>query len=463
MEKGLKKFIGDKHFYKHVLLVVTPIVIQQLLFSLGGYVDNLMVNAYGGNSIAYGGVSAANRLVLVFNFLFIGLSAASSIFLSQYFGSSDKDGIKATFNLGWISAIIVGALAIIAIQICGNSIVDIYIQNPISRNYGYEYLNIIKWGMIIWAVNMSFSTSFRTVKQTLLPMVVGICGICINTGLNYLLIFGNFGMPELGAQGAAIATVSSRVFEMTTLLLFAIFWKKSLFKSFWKQIILKKELISSYMKRGFPLVANELLWAVMTAVLVIFTTYKNDVWYTAYAYSLNICDLFFVFFAGIGNGTAIIIGPQLGSDNFDTAKRDSYRMKGIAIVIGIVMSVFMVILSPSILRLFNPTDEIFKLAMDVIVVVAVFLPAYAYNATCFFILRAGGDSLRAFLLDQGATILVAFPIAVFMGVNATSLCVTVVEIYLASHIADLIKVVVATKFVQKGVWLRNLTIESKSS
>lgn len=458
MEKRIKKYIGDKHFYKHVFLIVAPIVVQQLLFSLGGYVDNLMVNAYGGNSIAYGGVSAANRLVLVFNFLFIGLSAASSIFLSQYFGAGNSDGIKATFNLAWISAIIVGGLAMVFIEFGGNSIVDIYIQSAESRAYGYQYLNIIKWGMIIWAINMALSTSFRTVKQTMLPMIVGICGICINTGLNYLLIFGNFGLPELGAQGAAIATVSSRVFEATTLLLFAIFWKKSYFKQFWKHMKLKKELIVSYMKRGFPLVANELLWATMVAVLIIFTTYKNDTWYTAYAYSLNICDLFFVFFSGLANGTAIIVGPQLGINDFEGAKRDSERMKGLAIVIGVFMAAMMVALSPYVLQLFSPTEEIQALSMKIIIVVAVFLPAYSYNATSFFILRAGGDSLRAFLLDQGATILLGLPIAMILGINATALGITVVEIYLASHIADVVKVFLGTKFVNKGKWMRNITV-----
>ncbi|MFI3167883.1 MAG: MATE family efflux transporter [Bacillota bacterium] len=458
MEKGIKKFIGDKHFYKHVFIIVAPIVVQQLLFSLGGYVDNLMVNAYGGNSLAYGGVSSANRLVLIFNFLFIGLSAASSIFLSQYFGAGNSDGIKATFNLGWISAIIVGGLASVFIHFFGNSIVDIYIQDPISRAYGYQYLKIIKFGMIIWAVNMALSTSFRTVKQTMLPMIVGICGICINTGMNYILIFGNFGFAEMGAEGAAIATVSSRIFEATVLLMFAIFWKKSYFKGFIKHVKLKKELIVNYMKRGFPLVANELLWATMVAVLIIFTTYKNDTWYTSYAYALNICDLFFVFFSGLANGTAIIVGPQLGISDFQGAKRDANRMRGLSVVVGVVMAIFMVILSPFVLQFFSPTAEIESLAIKIIIVVAVFLPSYSYNATSFFILRAGGDSLRAFLLDQGATILIALPISIFMGVNAVSLGVTVVEIYLASHIADVLKVFIGTRFVKNGKWLKNITV-----
>ncbi|MFI3164011.1 MAG: MATE family efflux transporter [Bacillota bacterium] len=455
---NIKKYIGDKQFYKHVFIIVTPIIIQQLLFSLGGYVDNLMVNAYNGNSIAYGGVSAANRLVAIFNFLFIGLSAASSIFLSQYYGAGKADDVKRTFNLAWISAIIVGGLTAIFIHFFGNSIVDIYIQSPESRVYGYQYLEIIKFGMIIWAVNMAVATSFRTVQQTLLPMVVGICGICINTGLNYLLIFGNLGFPELAARGAAIATVSSRVFEMTTLFVFAIVWKKSYFKKFWKYLKLQKSLLENYAKKGLPLVANELLWATMVAVLIIFTTYKNDTWYTAYSYSQNICDLFFVFFAGLATGTSIIVGPRLGVNDFEGAKREADRMKGLSIMAGIVMAIGLAVLSPSILELFSPTDEIKAISVKIIIVIAVFLPSYSYNACCFFILRSGGDSLRAFFLDQGATILIAFPLTVVLGMNAVTLGITVVEIYLVSHTADLIKNVLGTKFVKDGKWLKNLTV-----
>ncbi len=455
---NIKRYFGDKKFYKHVFIIVTPIIIQQLLFSLGGYVDNLMVNAYNGNSVAYGGVSAANRLIMIFNFLFIGLSAASSIFLSQYYGARKDDDVKRTFNLAWISAIIVGGLTSLFIHFFGNNIVDIYIQSPASREYGYQYLEIIKFGMIIWAVNMAVATSFRTVQQTFLPMVVGICGICINTGLNYLLIFGNLGFPELAASGAAIATVSSRVFEMTTLLLFAVFWKKSYFKKFWKYLKLKKSLLSNYAKKGLPLVANELLWATMVAVLVIFTTYKNDTWYTAYSYSQNICDLFFVFFAGMATGTSIIVGPKLGVDDFEGAKREADRMKGLAVMVGVIMAVAMAILSPTILKLFSPTEEIKAISVNIILVIAVFLPSYSYNACSFFILRSGGDSLRAFFLDQGATILIAFPLTVVLGMNSVSLGITVVEIYLISHIADIIKCFLSTKFVASGKWLKNLTV-----
>ncbi|MEG1805270.1 MAG: MATE family efflux transporter [Clostridia bacterium] len=456
MSKTIKNYIGDKKFYKHAFMIILPIMAQQLFLSIAGYVDSLMINSYGGNFDAFNGVSAANRLMFIFQFVFIGLASAASIFISQYYGAGKKEKVSSSFSFAIIVAFVFGILSFIITEVIGDRVVDAFLTSESARQYGYRYLDIMGWGSIITSLNIAVSSSFRSIKRTVLPMVCGIIGIVVNICLNYTLIFGHFGFAAMDATGAAIATIISRAVELVILLFFAIRSKDGYFKGFYKFKIDKK-LIRPYIVKGSPLVFSEILWSLGIIIFTYFYTYKNDLWYNAYAYSQNISDLFFIIFAGLGNGTAIIIGAKLGANDFEGAKRDADRMKGLSIMLGAVSGILMVLLSPVILQLFNPTPEAEKIVIQVLIVTAFFLTIYAYNGCCFFIMRAGGDSLRTFILDQGATYLIAIPIAIVCGVNASAWGLTLPMIFLFSHIADVIKIFVATKFVHMGKWIVNLT------
>lgn len=456
MSELTKKYIGDKHFYKHAFMIILPIMAQQLFLSIAGYVDSLMINSFGGNFDAFNGVSAANRLMFVFQFLFIGLASASSIFISQYYGANKKEKVSSSFSFALIIALIFGILTFVFTEFFGDMVVDAFLTSESARYYGYRYLDIMGIGCIITALNIAVSSSFRSIKRTVLPMFCGIIGILVNIFLNYTLIFGHFGFTAMDARGAAIATIISRAVELTILLVFAIISKDGYFKGFYK-FKLDKKLVKPFIKRGAPLVFNEIMWALGIIIFTYFYTYKNDIWYNAYAYSQNITDLFFIIFAGLGNGTAIIVGTKLGANDFDGAKRDANRMKGLSIFLGILAGALMILLGPIILQMFNPTPETEKIVMDVLTVTAIFLTIYAFNSCCFFILRAGGDSVRTFVLDQGATYLIAIPIAIVCGLNAQAWGLTLPMIFLFSHIGDLIKIFVAVKFVSLNKWVVNLT------
>ena len=458
LEKGIKKFIGDKEFYSTTAKIVVPVIIQQMFFSLAGYIDSLMINSY--SSLSYSGVSAANRLMFIFNFICIGLSATTGIFISQYFGAKKKEGINSTLNLSIICAVIFGVVGFIIFHFFGHAVVDMYIQNPEARYYGYRYLDVMKWGLILIALNMALSSCFRSVKQPLLPLFAAITEIVVNITLNYVLIFGHFGFPKLDSQGAAIATVISRVVSVSILFITALFGKKSYFKEFYKKINIGKDLVKTFTKTGLPIVVNELAFALGNVLFAMFYAYKNDLWYNAYSYAQNISDLFFIFFAALGNGTSVIVGSALGAGDFDRAWRDSFRMKGLGVMLGGGIAIIMAIVAPYAILLFNPDPITKEIAIKVLYFTAALLAFYAYNSVCFFILRAGGDSIRAFVLDQGATFLVGIPIAIVLGVNAASWGLTLPFIFAITHISDVIKFFLGTYFVGTKKWMVNLTENS---
>ncbi len=439
-------------------------MIQQLLLSLAGYVDSLMINSYGGVGFAdaYNGVSAANRLMFVLNFTCLGLAATANIFISQYFGAKNKDSLNETFRLSIFSAIAFGVVCFCIVEFFGDSIINNYVQSESARLYGYHYLDYLKWGTVFACLSMTVASNLRSTKQTVLPMIAGISGIVVNVFFNYCLIFGHFGFPEMNSAGAAIATVLSRIVELSILLGFCFISKKSEFRNAFKKLSVSKDLFKLYVKKGAPLVANEILWSMGTILFALFYTWRNDAWYNAYAYTQNISDLFFIVFAGLGNGTAVVIGTALGAGDFDSARRDADRLKGLAVMMGLVMGGAMALFSPLLSQMFTSDPETQSIMISILCIVAVFLAIYSFNTVLFFILRSGGDSLNAFIVDQTPTYLVGIPLAVLLGVNASAWGLSLPIIFAITHVSDIFKLFLSTHFVKKEKWVVNLTLKKQA-
>lgn len=459
---NIKKYIGSKEFYKAIFSLIIPIMLQQLLISIAGYIDNIMINNYTPDSIAYNGVSAANRLTFVLNFIWLGFATVSSIFIAQFFGSGNRKKNEETFRLGFYISLVVGVISFLVIMFMGNMVVDSYIESSESRAFGYEYLNHIKYGTILTVINIFFANCFRSIEKAKIALAASTTGIFVNIFFNYCLIYGNLGFSELGASGAAIATNISRVVETLVFVYFLFISKKSYFKNSFSSFFVTKSLFVDYVKKGFPLVLNEVFWSLGMVLLAKFYTYKNDVWYSAYSYSQNISDLFFIVFAGLGSGTAIVIGADLGQSNFEKAQDDFNKLKGLAIFLGVTLGILMIATSPLIVKVFNPNEETRKLTIYLVMITGIFTGIYCYNSVCFFTMRAGGDSIRAFILDETPTYLISLPIAIVLGINANKWGLNVVTIYLISHSADIFKIFLSNYFISKKKWLVNLTLKHNS-
>jgi len=456
----MRKFIGDKTFYKQVFTIILPIMAQQLFLSLAGYIDNAMINKFDELHLAYNGVSAANRLMFVCNFVWIGIICGVNIFTSQFFGANNKEKVKETLRFSIYISVLFAIIGFIVITFIGNSVVNTYISDPVARQYGYDYLNVMRYGNLFVAFNMSMANGYRSIKKPTIPMVVGIIGILFNIFMNWIFIFGKLGCPRLGATGAALATILSKLIEMIIYFVLVYALKNEWFIGVFKKLTVSKELINGYLKRGTPIALNELFWSLSMVIMAKFYTYNNDMWYNAYSYTQNISDLFFIIFAGLGNGTAIIIGASLGDSQFERAWNEMNYFRGLAVLMGVGIGLLMALTSPLTSRAFTDNPKVIAIMIKILSITGIFTGIYCYNSVCFFTLRAGGDSLRAIILDQAPTYLIGIPITIYLGVNATRLGITIVTVYLAAHILDFCKIILSNIFINKKCWLKNLTIQN---
>lgn len=213
------KLIGNRDFYKMVLMIAVPIMIQNGITNFVSLLDNIMIGQVGTEQMS--GVAIVNQLIFVYNLCIFGGVSGAGIFTAQYFGQGNHEGVRQTMRFKlWMVTIITSLTAVLFLGF-GTTLIGAYLKGEGSAEsiaatllYGKKYLKIMLIGLPAFAAVQIYSSTLRECGQTMLPMKAGIAAVIVNLVFNYILIYGKFGAPALGVSGAAIATVLSRYVEM---------------------------------------------------------------------------------------------------------------------------------------------------------------------------------------------------------------------------------------------------------
>ncbi|MCU0104642.1 MATE family efflux transporter [Acholeplasma vituli] len=456
----MKKFIGSKAFYREVLAIVLPIMLQQGITTFVGLLDNIMVGNLNENAI--GGVAAANQIMFIVTICFIGGLAGPGIFIAQYFGAKDENALKQAFRAKVILAALVTIISMGILFIFKEPMIQAFAKNdPGSEGvynqavitYGVQYLTIMAFSLPVLAVIQLYASTFREIRETKVPMIAGIIAVLVNLVFNYLLIFGNLGFPKLEVEGAAIATVISRVVE-TSILLFVAYKNKMVFaQGIFSHFHIERKRFILMVKKTLPLLANELLWSSSVLVIMLAYAQRGTSVYAAFAISSAVSNLFFIVFGALATGISVMVGNELGANQIELAKENARKLLALTIMVCIVFGVLLAIIAPFAPYLYNVSDQVRTMATQFMWVVASLMWIFAFNAGIFFVLRAGGMVVLTFLFDSTFAWLVAVPLAVILSIY-TSLPILLV--YIIVEGVSLIKGLIGVQYVKAGKWARNL-------
>jgi len=213
-----KKYIGTRGFYKSVMVMAIPMILQMMVTNLVSLIDNIMVGRLGTEPMS--GVSIINQFVFVFNVTIFGAVAGPSIFGAQFFGKGDHEGQKHTFRFRLLVCTGIIAIAALICSIFGSSLISLFIskestpqQRDAIMTSGMDYLKIIMLGFIPFGIGQAYSSVVRECGYTKAPMAAAMSAVGINVLLDWCLIFGKLGLPEMGVRGAAWATVIAKTIE----------------------------------------------------------------------------------------------------------------------------------------------------------------------------------------------------------------------------------------------------------
>ena len=317
----LRKYIGDKKFYKMVMTVAVPIMIQNFITNFVSMLDNIMVGQVGTAQMS--GVSIVNQILFVLNLCIFGATSGAGIFTAQFVGSGDREGVRSTFRFKLIACAMLTVLATVIFISFGKPLISFYLKGEGASaqessqylSYGWDYLLVMLWGLPPFAISNVYSSTLREHGETVVPMVSGISAVLVNLTFNYILIFGHFGAPAMGVVGAAIATVMSRYVELAVVAL----WththteKMPFAKGLYKTLKVPAALTQQIIRKGMPILVNEALWSTGMALLTQCYSVRGLAVVAAVNISSTINNTVGVAYRSMGNAVGIIIGQKLGA------------------------------------------------------------------------------------------------------------------------------------------------------
>lgn len=458
-----KKYIGDRTFYRRVLFIVVPIIIQNAITNFVGLLDNIMVGQVGTDQM--NGVAIVNQLLFVFNLCVWGAVSGAGIFTAQYYGKGDHEGVRNTFRAKLVLTSLVAVIGLTLFLTRGGWLITQFLHETDgignaerTLSYGTSYLYVMLIGLFPFVITSAYANTLRDVGETVLPMKAGIAAVVVNVILNYILIFGHFGAPRLGVVGAAAATVVSRFVEMTIVVVWTQLHKEKhpFIVGAFSTLRIPAQLMRQILMKGTPLAINEGLWALGVTMLNQNYSLRGLSVIAALNISSTISNLFSVVYLAMGDAIAIIVGQLLGAQKMEEAKDTDRKMICFSIlccfVIGLTMSLFRN-LFPAI---YKTEPQVRSLAADFILIASVMMPFYAFLHACYFTLRTGGKTIVTFLFDSVFMWVLAVPCA-YVLTHFTAL--PIIALYAAVQSLDLIKCAVGFIFVKKGVWLQNIVRE----
>ena len=463
----LKRYIGDRAFYKRIFAVALPIIAQNAITMFVALLDNIMVGQLSTAEIS-GVTIVNNNLMFIFNICMFGAAAGAGIFTTQFRGSGDNEGIRFTTRFKLILCGILALVAGFAFYFLADPLIGLYLTGGGDPQLaadtlvaGREYLFMMLWGMLPFAITNSYASTLRECGKPTVPMTAGIIATFVNLVLNYVLIFGHFGAPQMGVRGAALATVISRYVEMIIVVVWththteACPYAKGLLRSAY----IPKKLLGSIVIKGMPLLLNEFMWTIgMALVNQCYSTCSLDV-VPAMSISTTLYNLAAVVFRSLGNVVGIFMGQMLGAHRPDEELMDTNRkMTALATFSGVVFGAAVACLSGVFPQLYNTTDQVRLLATRTILIAATLMPLQAYSFPVYFTLRAGGKTVMTTLFDCGSIWLLYLPIS-FLLSRFTGLPFLV--IYAICNGTDLIKCIVGTILIRSRTWIQHLTGPAK--
>ena len=338
----------DKQFYKSLLFLAIPVILQNMVNSFINILDTIMVGKLG--EVAIAAVGLGNQVFFFYNMILFGITSGGGIFIAQYWGKKDIVNIRRSVGITLSCSLGVSLVFFIVAQTIPELVLSFYSQDLEVISLGAKYLKIAAWSYPIFAISMVFSLAFRSTEQAKVPMVATIISLCTNALFNFLLIFGvvyngTTIIPRFGINGAAIATVLSRIIEC--ILLLTIGYKKKLAPAGKLKELFSfgTELFTKYLRIGIPVIINETLWSFgITLQNRVYARAGTDV-IAAFNISNTVAQISWVFLMGIGNAAAVLIGKRIGEGNTELAYKYSHRVSILSPIVAFFVALLLIPLS----------------------------------------------------------------------------------------------------------------------
>ena len=454
-------YFGTAQFYKRALSIALPVMAQLLIQNFVSLIDNFMVAGLG--DIKMAGVNTAGMIIFVFLILVNSLCSAGGIFMAQFNGAKDAEGMQQSLRfkllLTGAAGLLFTVIGLVAPRGLFGLMLTVNTDAELIIDQAVRYSRAVAFSGILMVFSQSIASSLREIGIVRPPLVISIIATLVNTFFNWMLIYGNLNAPRIEVEGAGLATVIARAVELVLFIAYILIKKPLFLFNIFRLFTIKIRLFGTIIKKSTMLLYSELTWAVAETVSTALYNTRGGVEVVAgMSAGFVIANLFFICFSGIVTASSVILGQELGAGRLTKAKRYKNWMLTGSVVFGFIFMVIgfsTVLLIPFVFKNLSPHSQ--AIARGLVITAAAYLPLWAYLNGQYAISRTGGDTTMGVICDTIANIL--FVGGIFLLVWFTPL--GPVAMYAIVKASDVVKAVIAYYWLKKERWLVNLTVGEK--
>ncbi len=442
-------------FYKSVFTLVLPMALQNLINVAVTSADVMMLGKLGDTVLS--GASLAGQIQYIMTLIFFGITSGSAVLAAQYWGKRDAEAIEKILGIALRFSLTVSVVfAFVSIAFPYQCMSLFSNEQPVIDE-GVKYLKIISFSYIFTSFTMIYLNIMRSLERVIISTVVYMSSLLCNIILNWLLIFGKFGLPQLGIEGAAVATCFARVTEFIIVFFYSRGKKIPVHFKVSNLIKIDKILFSDFLKYSLPVMLNELAWGAGGAMNTLIMGKIGETVVSANAVAQNVRQFSTVIAFGVANATAIMLGKIIGAGELKKAEMYAGRFLRLTLIIGAFAGVIVLIIRPFMIDFVELSPQAEEYLGVMLFVMSYFVFAQTFNTTTIVgILRSGGDTIFGLIMDVstmwGGSIL-------FGALSAFVFKFDVPVVYIVLMSDEVIKIPLSIYRYRTKKWLKNVTRE----
>lgn len=446
---------AEKTFYKTVLKIALPVTLQSLLQSSFSVIDQVMTGQLGSTSIA--GIGLGGKFSSIFSVLVSAIAAVAGIMIAQYMGKRDSREVSRSFFINMIMAVSLAVLFSIMCGIFPSQIMGLYTEDAMTKETAAEYIRILAVSYIPMAVGTLLSTLLRCMEAAVLPLYASIIAAAVNTGLNYVLIFGKFGFPKMGVNGAAIATVISQAIGcILIIILFFIYYKKQNIKLDFIFRLSKSGRLQ-YIGILLPIIICEFFWSLGENVYTAIYGHIGTDPCAAMTLTVPIQVLMIGALNGVAQAAGILIGKALGNEEYERAYEESKKLMIYGLAGSVILSIALIFLSRYYVQIYNVEKYVQDVAGQILFAFAIISPVKVLNMILGGgIVRSGGKTKYMMCIDFIGTWIFGVPLGLL---SAFVFKLSIPYVYFILSLEECVRFVITFAVFRKKNWMRSLKVQ----
>lgn len=393
-----RPYLGDKTFYRTVAEIAIPISLQSLITIGVNMMDTIMLGALGETALSAS--SLANQFINIFHICCMGMGMGASVLTSRFWGMQDRQSLRKAITIMLRLCLVIGSLFTIVTIITPEGLMCIYTNEEHIIRAGTGYF---QWSIpcyLLLGFSLTCTIVLRSVGQVRLPLITSVIAFFVNIFFNYIFIFGKFGAPKMGIEGAALGTLISRVFEFAFICGYFFFFDQKIGYRVKHLFVKCRDMIGDYLKISIPVLISDALLALGNSAVAMVMGRIGASFVSANAITTVTQQLSTVFIQGISNASSIITGHTLGGGDTEKAQRQGVTFLGMGVAIGILAGGLIMLISGPVISCYNINEETRRIAEQLMLAVGVIVIFQSANSILTKgVLRGGGDTKFLMLAD----------------------------------------------------------------